>query len=275
VPTTKHGNPESPDAGATPRLYSSANEIQKRLEQFLSPDLFKLIDVNEARHCLNNVPVEKVAAFLSEQLGKSPHPEFAQWADYRIKMLEAFNIRQDVARLETLGLRKEVLAIAMMAINLSPGLDNGFQEIFGDKKTRNRYTKALLAPIPVLKLFAANFDELYKQFPRPSMPNASKVTSDLNMFASGFLVIEKVYEFLGTRSILEASKFALASLVKTTSARYLDREVSALTGAALQKEDYDETSHRVWRIRNYQRLHETCPFVTTVVIALNQVLSQA
>lgn len=33
---------------------------------------------------------------------------------------------------------------------------------------------------------------------------------------------------------------------------YHDREVSALAGAALGNFDYDETAHRVWRIRSYQ-----------------------
>jgi hypothetical protein len=51
-----------------------------------------------------------------------------------------------------------------------------------------------------------------------------------------------------------------------------DREVSALVGAALGNFDYDETAHRVWRIRSYERLEASFSIGPKLLQAMNDVL---
>ena len=84
---------------------------------------------------------------------------------------------------------------------------------------------------------------------------------------------ELLFEVLEANSLTEIAKFALAATVNSATGRFYDREVSALTGAALQKSDYDETAHRVWRIRNFDRLAKTpARFAVVLLETLNDVV---
>jgi hypothetical protein len=68
------------------------------------------------------------------------------------------------------------------------------------------------------------------------------------------------------------AKYSLASVVKRVSGKFHDCEVSAMPGAALGNFEYDETAHRVWRIRNYDRLERCLPLAPMALQALNNVM---
>jgi hypothetical protein len=97
----------------------------------------------------------------------------------------------------------------------------------------------------------------------------------LKLLSAIFELGEFTYESLGVNHLLEVSKFALASLVRETTGRYLDRLVSNLISAALNDYDYDENRHRIWRIDNYERLQQSVPIVTGILVALNTVIASA
>jgi hypothetical protein len=198
---------------------------------------------------------------------------FTQFAELRLRVLDSFLIGTDRQRLEQEGIRKETMAIALAAINMAPGFDHIFHKL-GDKRARQRRVKRLLAPIAVLKEVGDMMGDVTKNLPPTTIAAPGLLISNLQQYANMLTWADRFGEVVGSNSFLELTKFALAGLVKRVTNRYHDREVSALTGAALRNSDYDETAHRVWRIRNYSRLEATCPFAPLALQAVNFVLSK-
>jgi hypothetical protein len=275
-------NPSQPD----PSVSSRPQEEVKRLD---SPDQsegqktssplrdklrFEILggSAKDVISALNKAPLDELVEILNAS-GIRPHPVLAQFAEFRLRSLEPFHIGPDRQRLEQEGIQKETMAIALMAINMAPGFDHMSRK-FGNKRSRQRQVKQLLAPIFVLKEFAGMIGDTMEQFPPTTIAGPNLLISNLQNYAKMLTWADKLEEAFGSNSFLELAKFALAGLVKRATNKYHDREVSALTGAALQKSDYDETAHRIWRIRNYSRLEATCPIAPLVLQAFNSVLSK-
>ena len=53
-------------------------------------------------------------------------------------------------------------------------------------------------------------------------------------------------------------KYLLSSYVERITGKFHDAEVSALIDSTLNLDGYDETAHRMWRSRNYKRVHKQC-----------------
>lgn len=216
-------------------------------------------------------------AFSNQQLvsflGQVPElPDFLTvWSVQYLQSLNRSDIVQDVLRLESLGVRREPIAMAMKAIKLSPFVDNSFGQL-GDKRTRQRRAKRLLAPVSDLRDLAKAFGEppaLISQ----NIPDPARIISELEILSSMLSWGDFLYDSLGANHLLEVSKFGLASLVRETTGKFLDSTVANLIGAALDHHRYDETGHRVWRIDNYQRLQQNAPVVTRILTALNALVS--
>jgi hypothetical protein len=221
---------------------------------------------------LNKASLSELVEILNAS-GVRPHPVLTHIAELRLRLLEPFHIGPDCQRLEREGLQKETIAVALMAINIAPGFDQMSRK-FGDKRSRKRRVKQLLAPIAVLKELAGMMDDTMKQLPPTTIASPDLLISNLKHYANMLTWADKLEEAFGSNSFVELAKFAFAGLVKRVTNKYHDREVSALTGAALQKFAYDETAHRIWRIRNYSRLEATCPIAPLVLQAFNSVLSK-
>lgn len=213
--------------------------------------------------------LEPLVLAMSQGLSNDPGSLLSQWSQLFLQSFNSFNIKPDIERLVSLGVRPQTIAIAMMGIKLSLQFDGMFGQ-FGDKRTRRRRARALLAPLPVLKELADMMGEL----PADKIPRPAKIMADLRFLSSMLGWGEWLYEFLGANSFFEVSKFAFASLVREVTGKFYDREVSSLTGAALRSADYDENRHRVWRISNYKRLQGNVPIATRLLAALNIVVSQ-
>jgi len=222
---------------------------------------------------LNKFSNESVGRFVGSLIAEFSDdllPEFSNWAIRYLKSLEEHCITNDIDRLKMLGVKREPIALSMTFIKFAPRLDASFARL-GSKRERRKRAKALLTSVPVLNELATIIGDvpalLWKEIPDPS-----RIASELKMLSSMLTWGAYLYEVLGANSFLEVSKFALASLVHAITGKYLDREVSNLTGAALDDAEYDETRHRVWRITNYERLQANIPIVTRVLISLNTVL---
>jgi len=153
--------PENGDVTATPspdnfeRLLESSDRILK--ESFLSTS------PRDWGKALNDaVSVEELVQVF-EQTDPRSRAAVAQIGEKYFQSFKSFNIERDVERLEQLGVKRPTLTLAMFAIRLSRQFDGAFKE-FGDRRSRDRQKRALLAPIPILRDMKKLFGELTGQF---------------------------------------------------------------------------------------------------------------
>jgi hypothetical protein len=263
-----------PSRPARNRTGSSAGALQANHIKDETPGLNRpTFSVSEIRERMKKLSVEELTDLL-QKAGFGPNLSFTEWSDYRFRILDPFHIEADLRRLESFGIKKETLAIATLLINVAPALDDYFLNHFGDKRARLRQAKALTAPIPVLETLAELFGDLPNPMAGGIVPPKATIES-LRLYASMMIWGDRIYDFCGANSFLEIAKYAFAGLVRRKTNKFHDREVSAITGAALQDYDYDETAHRVWRIRTYTRLEESFPIAPTLLQALDNLLSQS
>lgn len=227
--------------------------------------------LEEMRSRLTEVSVSELTELFATA-GLRKGGKFSNWTEFRLGLLREFHITADIERLVKWGINKETLNLSLFFINLAPALDYFFKEMFGDKRTRRRNAKSL-------ETAAAVLESMSKLVPGMSgtlgtIPNLDTTANGVRHYAAMLTWGEKIYEFVGANSIEELAKYALAGLVKSKTGKFHDREVSALTGAALQKFDYDETAHRVWRIRTYTRLEKSFPIAPRFLHAFDDILSR-
>lgn len=234
--------------------------------------LWKSFDVEEIRTSLREISVER----LTELLVSSPFRKggkFTQWIDWQLSHLHEFHIEADIQRLIELGINKETLGLAMFLISMAPALDHFLKDMFGDKRTRRKNARSLGTAASIL-------EAMNKILPdSPDMmalgiPGIGATAKGIRSYSSMLVWGEAIYGFVGANSLLEVVKYALAGLVKNRTGKFHDREVSALTGAALQEYAYDETRHRVWRIRTHRRLEESFPLAPKLLHAFDNELSR-
>ena len=224
----------------------------------------------EIRSSLKDISVDQLTALLSnkpvEKGGK-----FSDWTNQQLSYLHEFRIDPAIKKLTGYGINKETVALSLLLIRMAPDIDHLLKNLFGDKRTRLRNAKSLQTAAAVLDGMSTII---------PEMPGISKIpdlaTTKKGLQTYSMMLVwgEYVYGFFGVNSILELTKYALAGLIKNKTGKFLDRDVSALTGAALRKFEYDETAHRVWRRRIYGWMEETFPIAPRFLQAFDNVLSQ-
>jgi hypothetical protein len=67
-------------------------------------------------------------------------------------------------------------------------------------------------------------------------------------------------------------KYVFSAYVKRATGGFYDAQVSALVGAVLN-DVYDETAHRMWRSRNYERMDADFSFLAKLLISIGFVSS--
>jgi hypothetical protein len=247
----------------------AARKDRKRIlqwEQIVA--MLSLLSPSDVGQALNTFSVDEVVNFLRHC--PNLRDQVTYWSEQHFESLKRPDIVQDVLRLESLGVRREPIAIAMKVIKFSPFIDSYFDQL-GDKRERQRRAKRLLAPLPELSDLAKTFGDI-PPLASQEMPNPAKIISELKLLSSMLSWGDFLYDSLGANHLMEVSKFGLASLVHEITGMFLDGAVANLIGAALDRR-FDKTAHRVWRINNYERLQQNMPIMTRVLIALNVLVS--
>jgi hypothetical protein len=67
-------------------------------------------------------------------------------------------------------------------------------------------------------------------------------------------------------------KYLLSAYVRRITGKFHDPEVSALIESTGGKEGYDETAHRMWRSRNYNRIHKQCSSLVDFLVDVGPVI---
>ena len=100
------------------------------------------------------------------------------------------------------------------------------------------------------------------------------VVNSLRTYASIVSVFDEISEGQHVHSADSFSRYLLSAYVKRVTNEFHDREVSALISAASGIEGYDETTHRVWRSRNYSKLDQEFSSLAELMCGIGLVIAE-
>lgn len=201
-------------------------------------------------------------------------------AEKLLKQFELDGVELYTKRLIALGIQEETLFVAFLLFMFLPQIDKALQTAFGDIKERRRKAETLREAAALMDEFASStpgFLEgaLRKSPSSKTLPMPSETADGLHVYANVLFIREQLRDALDLNSGLELAKYTLAAAVHRITGKYHDREASAVLGVFLRNPDYDETAHRVWRIRTFPRLNGTCAYLPIILHALNSVLAES
>jgi hypothetical protein len=229
----------------------------------------KFLSANEMGIDFENVAVEELIEVFVKS-GVKRGGKFSQWIEWRFKHLNEFHIEGHLQKLGKYGLCREAIGLSMFLIQLAPAMDHFFKDMFGNKKRRICDAHSLATAAAVLEGMSKLMPDMPDMI--SGIPNLSTTAKAVSHYSTMLVWGEAIYGLLDAKSLVQVMKYSLAGLVKRSSSKFCDREVSALAGAALGDFDYDETAHRVWRIRSYERLEKSFSIGPKLLQALNNAL---
>jgi hypothetical protein len=193
------------------------------------------------------------------------------------KKCDAYGARKELDRLLELGVCGESIVAAVFLIEFLPTIDAVFRSFLGDIQDKKRKAKCLGTAANVMediaKYLSRGAMDKNDALANNALLSAGQTAESLHFYASAIFFREDLLAALDANSGLEIAKYVFASSIRKITGKYHDREVSGLIGVLLSLPDYDETAHRVWRIRTLRRLNPTCSGLPTLLHALNSAVS--
>ena len=108
-----------------------------------------------------------------------------------------------------------------------------------------------------------------------SVLDLGQLFESLLVYAETFRVSLELREKIGDLTLIDIVKYIIVAYVIETTGRQHDAEVSSIVGVKLDKPDYDESSHRAWRARNFARLEKFFRKVAHIPSTLGTILSES
>jgi hypothetical protein len=221
-------------------------------------------------------------AVLAALLEAGVNPTHPFWKVVTCNIQKSFadaGAEVDLKRLQHFGVFKETLFVAMFLFGLLPTLDVMLKDSFGDMKDRRRKERVLREAAAIMEEYGKT-GELAERLSqghniKDPIPPTKGLAEALHYYANILFMREQMLDALDANSGTELAKYAIASAVKRITGKYHDREVSAVLGVYQCNPDYDETAHRVWRIRTVARLDSKASFFPVFLHALNTALQQS
>lgn len=225
--------------------------------------------------------------------------EFHQWAIAKRDSLKKFGADRSFDELCRSGCQSLPLAMILASIRPLVSLEMKWREVLGSPRQQGQRIRALEKAAVALEDLQASFADAvladYRRLVPPDMLESVRKElinpSDLETIwpkttaphpATTIHTLRQYVSFLGKfGSIAEETrisspdmlwKYTLSAYVKRATGGFYDAQVSALIGAVLN-EVYDETAHRMWRSRNYERMDADFSFLAKLLISIGLVTS--
>jgi hypothetical protein len=226
--------------------------------------------------------------------------EWNEWAKRKRESLKEFSGESSFDELCTLGCRALPLTVTIALFRPLQSFQTKWQIVTGPQRKREQKTRRLqkaadaleelqssLADVMVagLPLSPAIAEWLRREILSPSnlasiwpndapAPHPATTIRALRTYASMLRIFESVSEETGIESTDTLSKYLISAYVKRATGSFHDVEVSTLVGAALTIV-YDETAHRMWRSRNYERLDKELSWLAELLFGVGVVTAQS
>lgn len=98
--------------------------------------------------------------------------------------------------------------------------------------------------------------KLLVPWPVSAVPHPATTINALRVYASALRMFDSIAEDAGIGSSDMFSKYLVSAYVYRATNSFHDANVSALIGVGLHIDSYDETAHRMWRHRNFERIDQ-------------------
>jgi hypothetical protein len=226
-------------------------------------------------------------------------PQFwDEWAKRKRESLKEWSAEASFDKLCMQGCRAIPLAITIEIIQRSPSFDSKWRGVIGSARQREQQIHSLEKAATVLEsllssfadtilddyresLDADLFERVRKETVAPSnlenwpttvLPHPATAIRALREYASILRLFYSFEQEIAVGSALIFSKYLISAYVNKATATFHDPEVSALIGASLRA-TYDETAHRMWRMRNYERIDEHLSRFADLLVAIGVVVA--
>lgn len=132
-------------------------------------------------------------------------------------------------------------------------------------------TEGILSPKPQEQLRDWIVTGQNAEWPKNApAPHPATTIRALRFYASTLQMFESLPKEMQGVSSYTVPKYLISAYVKRATGNFHDAHVSALIGSALGKV-YDETTHRVWRSRNYKQLDKHLGWLAEILFGIGVV----
>ncbi len=222
----------------------------------------------------------------------------AKWAEQKRSSLDKYATDRSFDKLCKDGCAALPLAIAMSVFEPLRSFEKKWQTITGTRRQREQRIRAMKKSADVLEDLLGSLADVIIADSRASMdadsvdvirselispndnvlnsaaqldvPDPSTTIRALRMYASILQMCESPQKSTNVSASDLLAKYLLSAYVHRATGRFHDKEVSALIGAALDF-TYDETTHRVWRKRNYKRIDRNLSKLADIFVDFGKV----
>jgi hypothetical protein len=203
--------------------------------------------------------------------------ELKVWAADQAKRLASPGAREEFAELCQGGCTPQVLAVIVVLMRNSPGLEIFWKTVMGPAPKRQKTTRTLEKAAATLEEIFGGFIALADQdatiFTKMGRIPLSRVVSELRFYIRLTNLVESVRKKTGSHSLAEVSKYLLSSYVRRMTGNFHDRNISGLVAELTGSVEHTEVAHRMWRSRNYRRLDKHYSWMTNILVAASVVIT--
>ena len=222
----------------------------------------------------------------------------AKWAEKKRLSLEEYGPKKSFDNLRKEGCAALPLALLFATVRPLRSFGEKWQRITGTSRQREQKIRAMekaadaledllgsLADVHIADLresmdvddlealreeLISPSDSALKTFASSYVADPSIVIHSLRVYESALNAFQPSSEDTSATSSDMLAKYLFSAYVHRATGRFHDSEVSSLIGAALDV-IYDETAHRMWRNRNYERIDKGLGFVAEILTDFGKV----
>jgi len=201
---------------------------------------------------------------LSTSKGIDIQSLLAKLATKQEQQLISPGAREDFNELCEAGCVREVLGGVVFLLQIIPAIERFWTLMVGDPDRRKKLTRTLETAAQELDhFFPALPDEvsqaklqtkIQERFAEVGHIDPTALARELRFHITLLNAAENLASDTETHNVGEFLKYILVSYVNRATGRFRDRNVAGLLAGVGVSSTFEETAHRMWRNRNFDRL---------------------
>jgi hypothetical protein len=216
------------------------------------------------------------------------------------EMLDRWASRDSLNALREDGCNEYSLVLSLQVMEAARSHENKFHRALGSARDRDQVARLLDKAAAALEEFGSALDSAvrddFASIPPPVLktaqslakqidpredeakwpdnlpaPHPNTIIRGLRFYSRMFRGLPQLWE-VGMPYSESLGKYLLSAYVSRVTGKFHDAEVSALINSTLSMGGYEETAHRMWRSRNYNRIHKQCSSLVDFMVDVGVVI---